>query len=216
MIKGEQVVARTLLEIKAVHFFSEKPFRFTSGVLSPTYVDCRKLISFPKQRNIALDIAIKKLKKLKLDKVDCIAGGETAGIPYAAFLAEKLNLPMIYIRKQPKGFGKGQQIEGSLEQGSKVLLVEDLLFDAGSKLKFTFIIKNALSSVEYLFCVFSYGFKVADQRLKEAGLKYFALTNWPTLLVEAEKTNYFTPKQVKIIQEFLESPTEWAEKHGYR
>ncbi|MDI6890839.1 MAG: orotate phosphoribosyltransferase [Thermodesulfovibrionales bacterium] len=215
-MKDEYVVARIFLEINAAHFYSETPFRFTSGVLSPTYVDCRKLISFPKQRNITLDIAVKRLKKLNLDKVDCIAGGETAGIPFAAFLAERLNLPMIYIRKQPKGFGKGQQIEGFLKQGSRVLLVEDLLFDAGSKLKFASVIENELSTVEYLFCVFSYGLKVADERLKKAGLHYFFLTDWPTLLTEAKKTGYFSSKQARTVKEFLKNPTEWAAKHGYK
>ncbi len=205
-----QITARALMDIGAAYYNADSPFRFTSGVISPVYVDCRKLISFPKQRDIILNLAVKKIRKLNLDSVDYIAGGETAGIPYAAFLAEKLILPMIYVRKKPKGFGKQHQIEGELKPDSRVLLVEDLLFDSGSKMNFKAAIEAAQASVAYLICIFSYGFKPAKERLAEAGLDYLALTDWPTLLVEAEKTGYFDSEQVKITRDFLQNPTEWA------
>ena len=210
----EQEVARIFLDIEAVHFCTEPPFRFTSGVLSPTYVDCRKLISFPKQRNRVLEILENKIHGLDLDAIDYIAGGETAGIPYASFLAERLALPMIYVRKKPKGFGKHLQIEGFLKEGSSVLLVEDLMFDAGSKLNFKSAIEAAESRVLYLICIFSYGFKLAEERLREAGLRHLSLTNWSVLIEEAEERNYFNVEQAKKIRNFLENPKEWAIKTG--
>src|SRR5206468_3944750 len=130
MLDTKDIVARMLLEIKAAHFNSDNPFTLTSGTRSPVYVDCRKLISFPKQRSTVLALARLAVEcEWRQTKFDVIAGGETAGIPYAAFLAGELDMPMVYIRKAPKGFGRGSQIEGELPVGSTVLLVEDLLFD---------------------------------------------------------------------------------------
>ena len=119
--------AKILLEIKAINIDIKKHFKLTSGKFSPVYVDCRKIISHLKERRMIIDMACKLLKKeVNLKKIDFVAGGETAGIPYASLLSEKLNKPMIYIRKKPKGFGKLSQIEGEIKKKSKVLLVEDL------------------------------------------------------------------------------------------
>lgn len=208
----EQIVAKALLEIKAVHFYDTEPFRFTSGVLSPTHVDCRRLISFPKQRDAVIDIAEKKVREIGLSKIDYIAGGETAGIPYAAFLAARLNLPMIYIRKQPKGFGKKEQIEGFLPEGSTVLLIEDLMFDAGSKFNFKSAIQSARCDVSYVLCIFSYGIALAEERLRAVGLNCISLANWRVLLAEALETGYFSSSQANTIREFLSSPYDWSAK----
>src|ERR1700761_6541073 len=139
-----QRTARILLEIKAVLFNIEKPFIFTSGWASPVYIDCRKPIAFPRARRAIIDMA----RQLVLDRVgyesfDYVAGGETAGIAYAAWLAEAFNLPMLYVRKQPKGFGRGAQIEGELKEGARVLLVEDLASDGKSKAKFVEALRKA-------------------------------------------------------------------------
>ena len=112
--------AKILLEIKAINIDIKKHFKLTSGKFSPVYVDCRKIISHLKERRMIIDMACKLLKKeVNLKKIDFIAGGETAGIPYASLLSEKLNKPMIYIRKKPKGFGKLSQIEGEIKKNQK-------------------------------------------------------------------------------------------------
>ena len=118
--------AHHLLNIGAVHLRPEQPFTLTSGRLSPVYVDCRKIISFPIAREALMDMAIQCLDRaIGLDKIDVFAGGETAGIPFAAFLATRTGKPMVYVRKRPKGFGRGAQIEGELPAGARTVLIED-------------------------------------------------------------------------------------------
>jgi orotate phosphoribosyltransferase len=118
--KIAELVASQLLEIKAVHFNATEPYKFASGLMSPVYIDCRKLISYPRIRSAVMDFAAATiLSEAGFEQFDCVAGGETAGIPFAAFLAERLGLPMIYVRKKPKGHGRNAQIEGELREGIK-------------------------------------------------------------------------------------------------
>jgi len=122
-----EITARILLETEAVLFRPDDPFTFTSGRLSPVYIDCRRLISFPRARKRLMDLGAELIqRKVGFEALDAIAGGETAGIPFAAWIADRLSLPMLYVRKQPKGFGRNAQIEGRLADGARVLLVEDL------------------------------------------------------------------------------------------
>ena len=128
--------ARMLLEIKAVHFSAE-PFTYASGLKGPTYIDCRKLISYPRIRGTLMDfLAATVCRDAGFEAFDNIAGGEIAGIPFAAMVAERLALPMTYVRKKPKGYGRNARIEGLMTEGQRVLLVEDLTTDGGSKLSF--------------------------------------------------------------------------------
>ena len=121
----QDAVAEILINIESVKFSFDQPYTLTSGKKSPVYVDCRKIISYTKERNKVLDYAEQYIKQNNLS-FEILAGGETAGIPYAAFLAERLQKPMIYIRKKPKGFGKNQQIEGNFKYGQKSILIEDI------------------------------------------------------------------------------------------
>src|SRR5262249_17323889 len=125
--QAAEITARILLETKSVLFRPDQPFTFTSGRVSPVYVDCRRLISFPRagrrHRAPAADLI---LRAVGHESLDCVAGGETAGIPFAAWIAERLALPMLYVRKQAKGFGRNAQIEGEMAEGARVILVEDL------------------------------------------------------------------------------------------
>ncbi|HMB75525.1 MAG TPA: orotate phosphoribosyltransferase, partial [Kiloniellaceae bacterium] len=122
--------ANILIEIEAVLFRPDDPFIFTSGRASPVYVDCRKIISFPRARARLMDMAVTQLAATAgSEAFDVVAGGETAGIPFAAWIAERLSLPMVYVRKKPKGFGRNAQIEGQFKEGDRVLLVEDLATD---------------------------------------------------------------------------------------
>ena len=139
-----EIAADILLDIEAVHIRPQEPFTFTSGRLSPVYVDCRKIISFPRARARLMDMAVDLLgQQAGFEQFDAVAGGETAGIPFAAWIAERLSLPMLYIRKKPKGFGRNARIEGALAPGQRVLLVEDLATDGGSKLSFIDAVREA-------------------------------------------------------------------------
>ena len=124
--------ARLLLDIKAVNFRPEKPYMLTSGWASPVYIDCRWVVSFLDARRRIIEMGAEMLaENIDMDSVDMMAGGETAGIPYSSWLSEALSKPMLYVRKKPKGFGRNAQIEGSLSEGAKVILVEDLATDGG-------------------------------------------------------------------------------------
>src|SRR5690606_31789448 len=136
----------------------DPPYKFTSGWASPVYIDCRKLISYPRLRQRLMAMAAHQVQEAcGYEAFDAVAGGETAGIPFAAWLADRLQLPMLYVRKQPKGFGRNARIEGHLVEGQRVLLVEDLATDGGSKLAFADALREAGGVVDHAFVVFFYG-----------------------------------------------------------
>src|SRR5476649_2823950 len=149
--------AKMYLDVGAVRFMADKPFIFTSGWASPVYNDSRWLISFPDVRTTMMDFAIHSINRdIGRDKIDAVAGGETAGIPFAAWVADRLHLPMQYVRKKPKGFGRGAQIEGQLLPGQRVLLVEDLTTDGRSKVNFVKALREAGGICEHCFVIFFY------------------------------------------------------------
>src|ERR671918_917914 len=151
------MTAKMMLEVKAVHFSEDKPFVFTSGWASPVYIDCRKLISYPRVRSALIDFATATIvRDVGFEQFDTVAGGETAGIPYAAWIADKLGLPMQYIRKKPKGFGRNAQIEGEVVAGARTLLVEDLATDGRSKVNFCQALRTAGAQVDHCFVLFYY------------------------------------------------------------
>ena len=132
-----ELTAKMLIEVDAVRFMTDKPFIFTSGWASPVYTDCRRLISFPRVRQTLIDFGVATVERdVGFEQFDAVAGGETAGIPFAAWMADRLMLPMQYVRKKPKGFGRNAQIEGHIEDGDRVLLVEDMTTDGRSKVNF--------------------------------------------------------------------------------
>jgi orotate phosphoribosyltransferase len=208
--------AQILLEIKAVHFNAEKPFILTSGRASPVYIDCRKLISFPRARQSIISMLATKLKDdAGFECFDAVAGGETAGIAYAAWLAEAFGLPMLYVRKQPKGFGRGAQIEGDLREGQRVLLVEDLATDGKSKVNFIEALRNAGAVVEHASVVFYYGiFPQTEELMKSLGVKMHHLCTWWDMLAYARSTGYFTDNTMNEVEKFLQGPEAWSRAHG--
>ena len=219
---SKDVIAREaskiLLETEAIRVDTENPFTYTSGRIGPTYVDCRKLIAFPRARGMLMDMASSLLmQNIGYENLDAIAGGETAGIPYAAFLSERLNLPMAYVRKKPKGHGKMAQIEGHLQDGQRVLLAEDLQTDGGSKKVFVNALREAGAVVDHAFVVFHYGvFEASDKNMKELGLTLHSLTNWPLVLETAQKINHFDAKTLDSVRSFLNDPVQWSLDHGGR
>lgn len=216
MVENSRRTAQLLIDIAAVHFNAEKPFTFTSGWASPVYIDCRKVISFLEPRREIIRMACETLAAgCDLSKVDYIAGGETAGISYAAWISEALGKPMLYVRKKPKGFGRGAQIEGEMKDGSRVLLVEDLTTDGGSKVAFANALRDGGAVVTDCFSVFYYGiYKESAQLLADGGLKLHYLATWKDVLAEARARSLFPASTFAEVEKFLSSPAEWSRDHG--
>ncbi len=206
-----RLTARALLEIRAVHFNAETPFTLASGLPSPTYIDCRKLISFPRIRSVLMDfMAITVLRGAGFEAFTNIAGGETAGIPFAALVAERLALPMTYVRKKPKGYGRNARIEGVMGEGDRVLLVEDLTTDGGSKLSFVDAIRETGATCAHTAVIFSYGiFPGTTERLAEHGVALHHLCTWWDVLAEARAQEAFSAETLTEVEAFLGDPRGW-------
>ena len=206
--------ARMLLEIKAVHFSAE-PFTYASGLKGPTYIDCRKLISYPRIRGTLMDfMAATVCRNAGFEAFDNIAGGETAGIPFAALVAERLGLPMSYVRKKPKGYGRNARIEGEMREGQRVLLVEDLTTDGGSKLSFVDAIRETGASCAHTAVIFYYGiFPETTQRLADHGVALHHLCTWWDVLAEAKAQGSFDAATIAEVEAFLHDPRGWQAAH---
>jgi orotate phosphoribosyltransferase len=206
------VTARILLETESVLFRPEDPFVFTSGLRSPVYIDCRRLISFPRARKKLMDLAAELIERHSgFESLDAIAGGETAGIPFAAWIADRLSLPMLYVRKQPKGFGRNAQIEGELREEARVLLVEDLASEGTSKLNFVRAIRQAGGRIGHAFVIFNYGiFPQTATSLAAEGITLLALATWWDVAQTAERLGRFGPGQYAAIESFLRDPNAWS------
>lgn len=206
--------ARMLLEIRAVHFSAE-PFTYASGLKGPTYIDCRKLISHPRIRGTLMDfMAATVCRDAGFEAFDNIAGGETAGIPFAALVAERLGLPMTYVRKKPKGYGRNARIEGEMREGQRVLLVEDLTTDGGSKLSFVDAIRETGASCAHTAVIFYYGiFPETTQRLADHGVTLHHLCTWWDVLAEARAQGSFDAATLSEVEAFLNDPRGWQAAH---
>ncbi|MEA1675637.1 orotate phosphoribosyltransferase [Nitrospirillum sp. BR 11163] len=210
------LTARILLDIKAIHFNATQPFILTSGKASPVYIDCRKVISFPRARSAIIDYAVQTvMRDAGFEAFDGIAGGETAGISYAAWMADRMGLPMQYVRKKPKGFGRNAQIEGQFAEGDRILLVEDLTTDGGSKVGFVNALRQAGAVCEHAFVVFHYGiFPKSVETMREIGVTLHALTTWWDVLKVARDHNYFDVATMMEVEKFLHAPAEWSAANG--
>jgi len=207
------MTARMLLEVKAVNFRPDPPYTFTSGLASPVYVDCRKLIAFPRLRTALMDFAAAAvLRDIGFESIDAVAGGETAGIPFAAWIAERLALPMLYVRKKPKGFGRNAQIEGDLHEGQRVLLVEDLATDGGSKVVFTDALRKAGAEVAHTVVVFYYD--IFPDALADHGISLHYLATWHDVLAAARDLKAFDTATLDQVEAFLHAPLAWSAAHG--
>ena len=211
-----ELTAKMLLEVEAVTFNSKKPFIFTSGWASPVYIDCRRLISYPRLRQTIIDFGASIiLRDAGFEQFDTVAGGETAGIPFAAWMADRLMLPMQYVRKQPKGFGRDAQIEGHLEEGERVLLVEDLTTDGRSKANFCKALRLAGATVDHIFVVFHYDiFPESKRVMEEIGVTLHALATWWDVLRVAQTGGHFEAETMQEVEKFLNDPAAWSSEHG--
>ncbi|GFE51645.1 orotate phosphoribosyltransferase [Roseobacter cerasinus] len=206
-----RLTARMLLEIKAVHFNASDPFILASGLPSPTYIDCRKLISYPRIRSTLMDfLTVTVMRNAGFEAFDNIAGGETAGIPFAAMVAERMGLPMTYVRKKPKGYGKGARIEGDMHDGQRVLLVEDLTTDGGSKLSFVDAIRETGATCGHTAVIFYYGiFPETEKTLGDHGVALHSLCTWWDVLAEAKAQGAFDATTLTDVEVFLNDPRAW-------
>ncbi len=213
-----RLTARMLLEIKAVHFNANQPFKLASGLPSPTYIDCRKLISYPRIRSTLMDfLTVTVMRNVGFEAFDNIAGGETAGIPFAALVAERMALPMTYVRKKPKGYGRNARIEGAMSEGERVLLVEDLTTDGGSKLSFVDAIRETGATCAHTAVIFYYGiFPETEKTLGDHGVALHSLCTWWDVLAEAKAQGSFDANTLTEVEAFLNAPRDWQEANKDR
>ena len=196
--------AEILIDINAIKFNTENPYKLTSGKISPVYCDCRKIISFPKERKILVQFAIELLKSQSFfNEIDVLAGGETAGIPFASFLASDLDLSMIYIRKEAKEFGRKKKIEGLLKKNQSVVLVEDLITDGGSKVGFIESLINESSKILCMLVIFNYGIFRNEYSLSGYNTKLLYLTSWREILIIAKKKGILLNNDYVVVKKFL-------------
>lgn len=210
-----RLTARMLLEIGAVNFNTKEPYTLASGLPSPSYIDCRKLISFPRIRSTLMDfLTVTVMRNAGFEAFDNIAGGETAGIPFAALVAERMALPMTYVRKKPKGYGKNARIEGAMTEGERVLLVEDLTTDGGSKLSFVDAIRDTGADCGHTAVIFYYGiFPETEKTLGDHGVALHYLCTWWDVLAEAKAQQVFDAETLAGVESFLNDPRAWQDAH---
>jgi orotate phosphoribosyltransferase len=211
-----ELTSKMLLEIEAIRFYDQKPFIFTSGLASPVYTDCRRPISFPRVRDTLIDFGVSTVARdVGFEQFDSVAGGETAGIAFAAWMADRLGLPMQYIRKQAKGFGRNSQIEGEIKEGQRVLLVEDLTTDGGSKVNFINALRKVGARCDHTFVIFYYDiFPEGLKLLNDLGVTHHALATWWDVLAVAKKSERFDEAKLKEVEAFMRDPRGWSKAHG--
>lgn len=209
-----QTVAKILLELKAVSLNPKSPFKYSSGILSPVYTDCRILMSYPTQRQQIRDLYIKEIEKMG-DEFDVVAGTATAGIPHAAWIADKLNLPMVYVRGKTKDHGKGNKIEGVIKKGQKVAVIEDLISTGESAIATASAIRDAGAQVIYVFSIMTYSMKKADENFSANSLKLITLTSIEELVNLAIEMDYIKEEEKEMILDWTSGPLSWGKKMGF-
>ena len=213
-IERSKVTARILIEIGAINFSLTSPFKLSSGFLSPSYIDCRKIIAYPLAFKSITDMMVESIRyDMAPETPSYIIGGETAGIPFAAVIAQKMELPLSYVRKQPKDHGKNKLIEGDILKGKNSLLVEDLMTDGKSKINFVKNIRAHDIYCDLSLVVFKYNiFKDANRDLKQHNINVYHLTDWEDVYNEMCNMNKFKADILLEIRSFLDDPISWSNK----
>ncbi len=201
-------VAEFLLQIKAIQLQPNQPFSWASGWKSPIYCDNRKSLSFPKVRTYIRQQLAKAIVE-QYGKPDVIAGVATGGIAQGALVAQELNLPYVYVRPEPKKHGLGNQVEGVIEKGQSVVLVEDLISTGKSSLNAVDALRDAGCDVKGMVAIFTYGFDVADENFKNSKCDIIALSDYDTLITQALKTKYITKNDIETLKAWKENPGAW-------
>ncbi len=202
-------VAEYLLEIKAVVLNAKEPFTWASGIKSPIYCDNRKTLSYPKVRTFIKTAFAESISE-EYKQCEVIAGVATAGIPHGSLVADVLNKPFVYVRDKAKGHGLENQIEGKLDKGQKVVVIEDLISTGGSSLKAVESLRAAGAEVLGLGAIFTYGFEKAVTAFEESKCKVFTLTDYPTLLEIALQHDYIKQEDHETLLQWYKNPQAWG------
>lgn len=203
----EELIAKDLLSIKAVFFRPNKPFTWASGIKSPVYCDNRLTLTSPKVRN-DVENSLASVIKENYPDVEVLMGTSTAGIAHAAITAHIMGLPMGYVRSGAKDHGRGNQIEGKLERGQKVVVVEDLISTAGSCIEVVNVLRDAGAEVLGIVSIFTYGMQKGIERLKEADVKNISLTNFDIIAKVAAREGYIKEDDIKKLIAFRNNPSD--------
>ncbi len=210
----ENDIAKILLKIGAVTLKMDPPYKWVSGIFSPIYCDNRLLMSYPEERKKVVDGFVEIIKNKRIE-FDVVAGIASSGIPHAAWLAEKLSKPMIYVRKKSKGYGRGKLIEGKLEKGAKVLIVEDLISTAGSLVNGIESVRQAGGIVNNCLAIFTYEMNKATHNLSGIGCRVLTLSNFSALVKIAREENYLDGEYCNKALEWSKDPENWGRKMGF-
>ncbi|MBC2853120.1 MAG: orotate phosphoribosyltransferase [Cetobacterium somerae] len=203
----EKNIAKSLLGTEAVRLSVKDPFTFVSGIKSPIYCDNRKMIGFPKERQVVVDAFIEVLKEKEFD---IVAGTATAGIPWAAFIAQEMNVPMAYIRGEKKAHGAGRQIEGAEFEGKKVIIIEDLISTGGSSIKAVAAAREAGAIDVEVLAIFSYEFEKAYKNFEQDHIPWTTLSNFASLINVATEENYIDSEEAEIALKWNKTPDTWG------
>jgi orotate phosphoribosyltransferase len=201
----EKTIALELLKIKAVFLRPDNPFVWASGIRSPVYCDNRLILSYPETRKI-VEAALARMIGICYPECQVVAGTSTAGIAHAALAADILNLPMAYVRSAAKEHGRGNRIEGRIDHGQKVVVVEDLISTAGSVIEVAEVLREAGANVLGIASLFTYGMRKGVERLAAAGLNNVSLTNFTVLCAAAAEGGYISPRDIARLEAFRENP----------
>lgn len=207
-------VAQILLELNAVTLNVKEPYRYASGMVGPVYIDNRILMSYPKERQLIRDLYIDAIKATG-EQFDLIAATATAGIPHAAWIADKTNLPMVYVRSNAKDHGKGNKIEGLVKKGQVTAVIEDLVTTGESAVTTAEAVKKAGGEVTYIFAIITYGMKRSEENFEINKLKLIALSNFNDVIETAEKLGKITKNEKDIIFDWFADPISWGKKMGF-
>jgi len=203
--------AELLLQINAIKLNPENPFTWASGWKSPIYCDNRLILSFPVIRNYVRDEFAKNIEK-QFGKPDVIAGVATGAIGIGILVAESLGLPFVYVRPEAKKHGRQNQVEGFLQKGQNVVVVEDLISTGNSSLMAVEALRNEGANIKGMAAIFTYGFGVAEENFKKANIDLFTLSNYENLLDLAVQKQYITEDQQSTLQEWSEEPSTWMQE----
>lgn len=206
-----KTVAKALLDIRAVTLRPDKPFTWASGLKAPIYTDNRLTISYPTVRQAIFDGMVGQIKS-HFGDVEVIAGTATAGIPHAAWVAQRMGLPLIYVRAKPKDHGQGRQIEGVLQKGQRVVVIDDLISTGGSVLNAVRAVKAAGGEVLGVVAVFSYGLSSATDNFMASGLRYYSVTDYPTLIQVARESHKIDADHLISLQRWRKDPQQWSKE----
>ncbi len=210
------MTARMILEAGAVKYSAEQPFFLSSGWASPVYIDVQRLISFPRIRAALMDYASETvLADVGFEQFDTVAAVESSGIAYGAWIAERLALPLQYVHRRPRGFGREAQIEGTLRPGARVLLVDDISTDGRSKAELCRALRAMEARADHVLVMFFYDvFPEARALLAALPMRLHYLATWRDILAEAERSGYLPAAEIEDVQRFILNPGHWSLEHG--